>query len=105
MSESQRNSSTSRLGGHATLHGHIKIARADHWIKNVFVLPGIVVAVSLDRSAANSALWWHILFGLVSICLVTSSNYVINEVLDARFDREHPAKRERPVRPVTSAFR
>jgi len=97
MSESQRNPSTSRLGGNATLHGHIKIARADHWIKNVFVLPGIVVAVSLDRSAANSILWWHILVGLVSVCLVTSSNYVINEVLDARFDREHPVKRERPV--------
>jgi 4-hydroxybenzoate polyprenyltransferase len=34
---------------------------------------------------------------MVSICLVASSNYVINEVLDAPSDRSHPVKRHRPV--------
>jgi decaprenyl-phosphate phosphoribosyltransferase len=87
----------SPAGRQASLRGHIKIARADHWIKNVFVLPGIVVSISIDRGGLTSILPWHIFIGLVSVCLVTSSNYVINEVLDARFDIEHPGKRNRPV--------
>jgi 4-hydroxybenzoate polyprenyltransferase len=37
------------------------------------------------------------LLGMLAIGLVASSNYVINEVLDARYDRENPAKRGRPV--------
>jgi decaprenyl-phosphate phosphoribosyltransferase len=80
-----------------SLRGHIKIARVDHWIKNVFVLPGIVVAISIDRSTVTNALPWHILIGLLSVCLVASSNYVLNEVLDAPFDLEHPLKGDRPV--------
>jgi decaprenyl-phosphate phosphoribosyltransferase len=82
---------------HPSLRGHIKIARIDHWIKNVFVLPGIVVAISIDRSMVTNALPRHILIGLLSVCLVCSSNYVLNELLDAAFDREHPLKRDRPV--------
>jgi 4-hydroxybenzoate polyprenyltransferase len=80
-----------------SLRGHIKIARIDHWIKNVFVLPGIVVAISIDRSTVTNALPWHILIGLLSVCLVASSNYVLNELLDAAFDHQHPLKRDRPV--------
>lgn len=88
---------SSPAGRRATLRGHLKIARVDHWIKNVFVIPGIVVAISIDRSRLTAILPWHILIGLLSVCVVTSSNYVINEVLDAPFDREHPIKGKRPV--------
>jgi decaprenyl-phosphate phosphoribosyltransferase len=96
MAESQIGLASS-ASARPSLRGHIKIARADHWIKNVFVLPGIVVAISIDRSTVTAILPWHIFIGLLSICLITSSNYVLNEVLDARFDREHPLKRNRPV--------
>ncbi|MEK6287965.1 MAG: UbiA family prenyltransferase [Acidobacteriota bacterium] len=95
--DSQTDLSSSRDESHPSLLGHLKIARADHWIKNVFVIPGIVVAISLDRSTLTPILLWHILIGLLSVCVVTSSNYVINEVLDAPFDREHPIKSKRPV--------
>jgi decaprenyl-phosphate phosphoribosyltransferase len=95
--DSQTAADASRLEARPTLRGHVKIARADHWIKNVFVLPGIVVAVSIDRATLTSALPWHILIGLLSVCLVTSSNYVLNELLDASYDLEHPTKKRRPV--------
>ena len=76
-----------------SLRGHLQIARIDHWVKNVFVLPGIVVALAIDPSRlAVPALPLHILIGLFAVCLVASSNYVINEVLDAPFDRQHPTK-------------
>ena len=80
-----------------TLLGHLRIARVDHWFKNVFVLPGIVAAIGVDMSGATDGLWMRVILGLASICLVASSNYVINEVLDAPSDRSHPVKRNRPV--------
>ena len=42
-----------------SLAGHLQIARFDHWVKNVFVLPGIIVALGFDerhhKGAAVSA--------------------------------------------------
>lgn len=80
-----------------TLRAHLQIARADHWVKNVFVLPGVVVAVSIDPSLIQGDLAVRLLLGLLSVCLVASSNYVINELLDGQYDREHPVKCLRPV--------
>jgi 4-hydroxybenzoate polyprenyltransferase len=80
-----------------TLWGHIQIARIDHWFKNVFVFPGLIAAIGVDAARATDGLWMRILVGLASICLVASSNYVINEVLDAPSDRSHPVKRHRPT--------
>lgn len=79
------------------LRGHVAIARIDHWFKNVFVLPGIVAGISADYARVPHGLLARSMLGLVSICLVASSNYVINEVLDAPSDLEHPLKRNRPV--------
>jgi decaprenyl-phosphate phosphoribosyltransferase len=80
-----------------TLRGHIQIARLDHWVKNVFVLPGLVVAFSIDPLAMQSINVMQLLAGILAASIITSSNYVINEVLDAPFDRIHPIKRNRPV--------
>src|ERR1051325_199636 len=80
-----------------TLWGHIQIARIDHWVKNVFVFPRLIAAIAVDAARATDGLWMRILVGLASICLVASSNYVINEVLDAPSDRSHPVKRHRPT--------
>lgn len=85
------------VAGGVSLRAHLQIARIDHWIKNVFVLPGIVVALGIEPHAATAALPVRVLLGLLAVCLVTSSNYVLNEVMDAPFDRHHPTKRERPV--------
>ncbi|MGZ8215999.1 UbiA prenyltransferase family protein [Methylomagnum sp.] len=76
------------------MNAYIKIARIDHWIKNIFMLPGFVLAVTLS----NASLVTHlpaILIALLSTCFVASANYVINEYLDAEFDRYHPVKKNR----------
>jgi decaprenyl-phosphate phosphoribosyltransferase len=81
----------------ATLRGHLAICRFDHWSKNVFVLPGIVVAIAVGGVPLSLALVLRTVVGLVAIGLVASSNYVLNELLDAPFDRHHPDKHARPV--------
>jgi decaprenyl-phosphate phosphoribosyltransferase len=98
------NSSRDRLNAAVTLaatrpswRGHIAIARFDHWFKNVFVLPGTAAALSMAPAFFMPILLWKVIVALVALGLVASSNYVLNEVLDAPFDRQHPTKRSRPV--------
>lgn len=77
------------------LADYIRIARIDHWFKNVFMLPGAAVALVLIDTDITSILW-PLALGILSTCLVASANYVINEWLDAEFDRHHPLKKSRP---------
>jgi decaprenyl-phosphate phosphoribosyltransferase len=77
--------------------GHVQIARLDHWVKNIFVLPGIAAAVLLNHSPFTQDMLAKGIRGLLAIGLVASSNYVINELMDAPFDRFHPIKCNRPV--------
>ena len=77
---------------------YLKICRPDHWLKNVFILFGHVVAVALvldfkiePQHLALAAL------SLVPACLVASANYILNEILDAPFDAMHPTKRHRGI--------
>ena len=81
----------------ATWRGHVAIARIDHWFKNVFVLPGIVVALGTDPNVDRAGLAVRILIGLLAVCLIASSNYTLNELIDAPYDRYHPTKHRRPV--------
>ena len=80
-----------------SLYGYLQIARVDHWVKNVFVLPGFLVALSVDPGRFRLLSPFHVLLGLLAICLTTSSNYVLNEILDAPYDLFHPLKSARPV--------
>lgn len=83
--------------GRPTIRGHIAIMRVDHWVKQVFVLPGILAALSDGTTDIPGGIAPRLVAGLASVCLVSSSNYVINEVLDAPSDLAHPTKRHRPV--------
>src|SRR5262245_58929626 len=80
-----------------TIGGHVAICRADHWVKNVFVLPGIVAAVALTDAQFDLPLLVRATIGLIGMCITASSYYTLNEIVDAPFDREHPTKRLRPV--------
>ena len=93
MSESER----PRTPFAERLRAHIAIARLDHSIKNLFVLPGVIVPLSVSPALFNLHLVYKLVLAFIAITLVASSNYVINEVLDAPFDRLHPIKKNRPA--------
>lgn len=90
-SESVRETSKSLLAA------YISLARPDNWFKNVFMLAGVALAVFCHHDLIG----WHtipiVLWAFAITCVVASSNYVINEVLDAPTDLHHPVKRHRPV--------
>lgn len=77
---------------------YIKIARPDHWIKNAFIFPGLVLAfILIGAQDTIPVLLLKLVCGFLSTCLIASANYVINEWLDAEFDKFHPTKKNRPV--------
>jgi 4-hydroxybenzoate polyprenyltransferase len=80
-----------------TWRAHVEIARPDYWFKNVFVVPGIVVALGTVTGVDPAALAIRTILGFAAICLIASSNYTLNELLDAPTDRFHAAKRLRPI--------
>lgn len=77
------------------LSAYIRIARADHWFKNIFMLPGTALAIIFLNISLLDALAPTII-AVISTCLIASANYVINEWLDAEFDKHHPLKKNRP---------
>lgn len=74
---------------------YIRIARPDHWVKNIFMVPGAALALVLTGHGGIVPLM-PMLTAIASCCLIASANYTINEYLDAPFDRHHPLKQNRP---------
>lgn len=77
---------------------YIKMARLDHWIKQLFIIPGMIIAIFLVKNIyLDHDLFFSIIIGFFSACLTASANYVINEYLDAKTDQFHPTKKDRPM--------
>ena len=81
----------------SVIRPYVQIARVDHWFKNAFMALGVLLAVFYRPELFA----WENLPALalagVATCLIASSNYVLNEILDAPSDLAHPVKRFRPV--------
>jgi 4-hydroxybenzoate polyprenyltransferase len=69
------------------------LLRPRQWPKNLLVFAAAVFANQLFGLTSAS------LAGLafVAFCLASSSVYVINDIMDAEVDRQHPVKRLRPI--------
>ncbi len=76
---------------------YVQIARIDHWFKNAFMLFGVLLALFYRAAPVDWALAGRLIIALAATCLVASSNYVLNELLDGPTDAKHPQKRFRPV--------
>jgi decaprenyl-phosphate phosphoribosyltransferase len=76
-----------------SLRDIVTICRPRQWTKNVFVLAPVLFSESIGKPA--NLLSAGIAF--VCFCLWSSSVYCLNDVLDAKADRQHPRKRNRPI--------
>ncbi|MBN1912578.1 MAG: UbiA prenyltransferase family protein [Pirellulales bacterium] len=77
--------------------GYVAIARPDHWFKNVFMIIGIVLACFYHAAPLGITDMARCFVAFLATCLMASSNYVLNEILDAPTDRNHPEKCNRPI--------
>ena len=67
--------------------------RPAQWIKNL----GIFAAIILTGQLFDPNLFSSSLLAFISFCLLSSSSYLVNDVLDVDKDRKHPAKSHRPI--------
>jgi 4-hydroxybenzoate polyprenyltransferase len=71
----------------------IKTMRPKQWSKNIFVLAALIFDVKLF--AAPFLL--KSLLAFVLFCAISSVVYIVNDLADIEKDRQHPAKRTRPL--------
>ena len=71
----------------------LQLLRPHHWVKNGFVLAGLLFGHAWDEPGYVAAA----LAATLAFCLASSAVYAFNDALDAERDREHPDKNGRPV--------
>ena len=72
---------------------YLNLARPRQWVKNGFVLTGLLFGHALGEAGAVLAA----LAATAAFCLMSSAVYAMNDCFDRVPDREHPDKRSRPV--------
>lgn len=76
-----------------SLRSILRLIRIEHWVKNMFLfIPAFFAARLLEWPVFQQAL-----LGFLSFSLIASSVYVLNDLVDAPQDRNHPDKRHRPI--------
>lgn len=77
-----------------TLAGDLfRTLRPYQWVKNGFVLMGLVFSHSWN----NPQLVQQVVAAFAAFCLISSTVYVFNDLIDRERDRAHPEKRKRPI--------
>lgn len=71
----------------------LQLLRPHHWVKNGFVLAGLLFGHAWSEPATVLAA----LVATAAFCLASSAVYAYNDAHDAPRDREHPEKSDRPV--------
>lgn len=77
----------------ATLINILKTIRPKQWTKNVAIFAALV----FDRQLLHWSALERTLAGLILFCLVTSTVYIFNDIIDIEADRQHPKKSKRPL--------
>lgn len=67
--------------------------RPNQWVKNLLLFAGVIFSQNL----LNSFMLIKTFYAFFLFCLLCSSVYIINDVIDLRYDRAHPLKSRRPI--------
>lgn len=71
----------------------LKTSRPRQWLKNLAVFTTILFTGNMFVPD----IFWTTLLAFIAFCLLSSSNYIFNDILDAPHDKKHPFKKFRPV--------
>lgn len=72
---------------------YLPLLRVSHYLKNCYIfLPLFFSGELLNLSKVSSSIPVF-----VSFCLIASSIYIFNDLMDIDFDQQHPVKKNRPI--------
>ena len=72
---------------------YINLIRLNHWVKNLFIF--IPLFFSGEFFDTDKSL--NTFYGIICFSLISSFVYIINDVFDIEFDKNHPEKKNRPI--------
>jgi 4-hydroxybenzoate polyprenyltransferase len=67
--------------------------RPRQWTKNLILFAGVIFSQTVSHHEALL----RALAGCLIFCLASGAIYVLNDLADAAFDRQHPFKKNRPI--------
>lgn len=75
------------------LIGLLRTMRPRQWTKNGIIFAGLV----FDGQLLNPDSFLRVTVSFILLCLISSTIYIINDLVDIESDRQHPKKRKRPL--------
>jgi len=79
----------------------LKAARPRQWPKNGLVFMALLFSIDQEYRLSDPDTWaWKLvesLIAFVCFCMVSSADYLVNDIRDVEADRLHPRKRHRPI--------
>lgn len=67
--------------------------RPKQWYKNALIFVGII----FSNNALNFHLWPKIILAFICFCMISGSEYILNDLIDRKSDIQHPDKKNRPI--------
>ncbi|MBI3620414.1 UbiA prenyltransferase family protein [Candidatus Roizmanbacteria bacterium] len=71
----------------------LRAARPNQWVKNLVVFTAVIFSGKLfEVELTGRAFYAFFVF-----CLLSSTSYILNDIIDYQYDKKHPVKRFRPI--------
>jgi 4-hydroxybenzoate polyprenyltransferase len=85
------------------MENYIKLIRPKHWLKNLLIFLPCILALEFEKIFSSNSL-----FAFISMSMIASGGYILNDIKDVDKDRLHPRKKFRPIAdgiiPIREAF-
>lgn len=83
----------------ASVRDYVRLLRPVQWAKSVFVLIGPAYGYANHdwNPTSPKTGWMALVLAVIAFSLASSACYIVNDILDAPADRNHPRKRNRPI--------
>lgn len=72
---------------------YIRLLRPHQWLKNAFVFTGLIFGHAWNQPQIIIA----VINATIAFCFMSSSVYILNDILDLPQDKMHPSKKNRPI--------
>src|SRR3990167_9629760 len=72
---------------------YLRAFRVNQWIKNLVIFTAIIFSGQL----LNVDLFTQSIYAFLLFCILSSTSYVLNDIIDYQYDKKHPTKRFRPI--------
>lgn len=80
------------------LYQLLKTARPRQWIKNFSLYAALIFSGFFFHAPADAQPYFiTVTMAFVIFCILTSSVYIINDIIDVEADKKHPFKNKRPI--------